>query len=139
MSVVLVHGDRVRPDIVEGASQTTIRRLLDTLDGAIRFELSLFELQPYGSAPTHQHAWEHEVFVLGGKLFVELPAEGRRLLLHSWDAIFIPPGERHGFTTEDKGARFLLVTPALRPLAGGGLLSMEPELQCEQESGEELR
>ncbi len=126
-SVVLVHGDRVRPETVHGATQTTIRRLLDALDGAIRVELSLVELQPHGSVPIHQHPWEHQVFVLGGVLLVELPSEGRRAALHGWDVVFIPAGEMHGFTAEEKSARFLEMTPARRPQADSELQSVESE------------
>ncbi len=95
-----------------------MRRLIDTLDGAHQFALSLWELAPNGSMPVRHHDWEQEVFVLGGRLHLELPGEGRRLALRGGDVVFVPRNEEHGFTTEDKGARFLVVAPAEQPARG---------------------
>ena len=36
-------------------------------DGAPRFAMRVFEVQPGSSTPFHTHAWEHEVFILSGR------------------------------------------------------------------------
>jgi quercetin dioxygenase-like cupin family protein len=136
MSVVLVHSDQVAPDTVRepGARHATIRRLIDTLDGAHHLVLNLLELAPNGSIPVRHHDWEHEVFVLGGKLFLELPGEGRRLTLKGGDVVLVPRNEKHGFTTEEKGARLLLLAPAEQPPALTGSPSEGSTQRKEQAS-----
>ncbi|HET6214443.1 MAG TPA: cupin domain-containing protein [Micromonosporaceae bacterium] len=105
----------------------TIRRLIDTPDGADRFLMSLFELEPNGATPPHYHDWEHEIYVLSGSLRVQLPNENREVALAPGDAVFIPRGEAHGLITgSDESARLLLVAPAERPPVRSVFLSEEP-------------
>lgn len=123
------HAFDVRTDIVRepGAKQVTIRRLIDTPDGADRFLMSLFELAPDGATPPHYHEWEHEIFVLSGTLHVDLPAEGKQIPLKQGDVVFIPRGEQHGLATgPGETARLLLVAPAERPPVRSVFLSDEP-------------
>jgi len=125
----VVHAADVPTDIVRepGAKQVTIRRLIDTPDGADRFLMSLFELAPNGATPPHYHEWEHEIYVLSGTLRVELPAEKRMIPLKEGDVVFIPRGEQHGLSTgPDESARLLLVAPAERPPVRSVFLSDEP-------------
>jgi quercetin dioxygenase-like cupin family protein len=125
----VAHSGDVPADIVRepGAKQVTIRRLIDTPDGADRFLMSLFELAPSGATPPHYHDWEHEIYVLDGTLHVELPAEGRKIPLERGDVVFIPRGEQHGLATgPDERARLLLVAPAERPPVRSVFLSEEP-------------
>lgn len=114
----LIKEGQIPADIVRepGAVGATIRRLIDTTDGADRFVLSLFELAPSGSTPPHYHDWEHEVYVLDGVLQLELPAEGKTIALKPGDAVFIPRDEQHAFTaTANDHAKFLVVAPTERP------------------------
>src|SRR5437763_1062332 len=114
----IVHAADVPTDVVRepGAKQVTIRRLIDTPDGADRFLMSLFELAPSGATPPHIHEWEHEIYVLSGSLRVDLPNENRSIALKEGDVVFIPRGEAHGLATgPDETARLLLVAPAERP------------------------
>lgn len=125
----IVHSADVPQDIVRepGAKQMTIRRLIDTPDGADRFLMSLFELAPDGASPPHYHDWEHEIYVLSGSLRVQMPAEGREVALAQGDVVFIPRGEQHGLITgPDESARLLLVAPAERPPVRSVFLSEEP-------------
>jgi quercetin dioxygenase-like cupin family protein len=125
----IVHAEDVARDIVRepGAKQVTIRRLIDTTDGADRFLMSLFELEPGGATPPHYHDWEHEIYVISGSLRVQLPSEGREVPLRQGDAVFIPRGEAHGLVTgPDESARLLLVAPAERPPIRSVFLSDEP-------------
>ncbi len=123
-----VRSQDVPADIVRepGAKQATIKRLIDTTDGADRFVLSLFELLPNGSTPPHYHDWEHEVFILSGVLQLVLPAENRTVDLHAGDVVFIPRGEPHGFISgADEGCRFLVVAPTERPPVSNFFLSKD--------------
>jgi quercetin dioxygenase-like cupin family protein len=120
-----------------GAKQVTIRRLIDTPDGADRFLMSLFELAPNGATPPHYHDWEHEIYVLEGSLQVELPSENRKIPLKRGDVVFIPRGEPHGLETgPDERARLLLVAPAERPPVRSVFLSDEPYQFDESLSGD---
>lgn len=124
------HSNDVPTDIVRepGAKNVTIRRLIDTPDGADRFLMSLFELGNNGATPPHYHDWEHEIYVLEGSLSVELPDEGnKKISLVQGDVVFIPRGEPHGLSTgPDEAARLLLVAPAERPPVRSVFLSDEP-------------
>jgi quercetin dioxygenase-like cupin family protein len=125
----VVHDTDVPQDIVRepGAKQVTIRRLIDTPDGADRFLMSMFEMASDGATPPHYHEWEHEIYVLDGSLHVELPNEGTRVPLRRGDVVFIPRGEPHGLVTgPDETARLLLVAPAERPPVRSVFLSEEP-------------
>jgi N,N-dimethyltransferase len=125
----LINASEVPQDIVRepGAKQVTIRRLIDTPDGADRFLMSMFELGRSGATPPHQHEWEHEIYVLSGSLRLELPEEGRALALRAGDVVFIPRGEPHGLATgPDETARLLLVAPAERPPTRSVFFSDKP-------------
>lgn len=125
----LIRSSEVPQDIVRepGAKQVTIRRLIDTPDGADRFLMSMFELGRDGATPPHEHEWEHEIYVLSGSLRLELPAERRAIALRPGDVVFIPRGEPHGLATgPDETARLLLVAPAERPPTRSVFYSDDP-------------
>jgi quercetin dioxygenase-like cupin family protein len=124
-----VHRINVRAEIVRelGAKQTTHRKLIDTPDGADRFVLTEFEVEPDGSTPPHHHDWEHEIYVLEGQMGLVLPAEGRSEQVKEGDAIFIPRNEPHGFVTgPGQRCRFLVVAPSERPPVRSVFLSEDP-------------
>ena len=50
----------------EGASKLKVRWLITKDMGAENFAMKLFEMEPGGYSPDHQHPWEHEVFILKG-------------------------------------------------------------------------
>jgi quercetin dioxygenase-like cupin family protein len=125
----VIHASDVPTDIVRepGAKQVTIRRLIDTPDGADRFLMSMFELAENGATPPHYHDWEHEIYVLSGSLHIDLPSENRRIELSEGDVVFIPRGEAHGLATgPGETAKLLLVAPAERPPVRSVFLSDEP-------------
>lgn len=124
-----IRSQEVATDVVRepGAKQATIKRLIDTTDGADRFVLSLFELMPNGSTPPHYHEWEHEIFILQGTMQLMLPHEKRMVQLQAGDVIFIPRNEPHGFMTgADETCQFLVVAPTERPPIRNYFLSEEP-------------
>lgn len=127
------HESDAPTDIVRepGAKQATLRRLIDTTDGADRFLMSIFELAPNGATPPHYHEWEHEIYILSGSLSVDIPAKNgessKKIPLRQGDVVFIPRGEPHGLSTgPDQEARLLLVAPAERPPVRSVFLSDEP-------------
>ena len=125
----VVHAWDVPTDIVRepGAKQVTIRRLIDTPDGADRFLMSLFELSENGATPPHYHDWEHEIYVLSGSLHIDLPSENRSVQLREGDVVFIPRAEAHGLATgPGETAKLLLVAPAERPPVRSVFLSDDP-------------
>ena len=124
-----MRSQEVASDIVRepGAKQATIKRLIDTTDGADRFVLSLFEVKPNGSTPSHYHEWEHEIFILQGTMQLILPHENRTVNLQAGDVIFIPRNEPHGFMTgADETCQFLVVAPTERPPIRNYFLSEDP-------------
>ncbi|GHO50247.1 cupin domain-containing protein [Ktedonospora formicarum] len=132
-----VRSQDVPSDVVRepGAKQATIKRLIDTTDGADRFVLSLFEVTPNGSTPPHYHDWEHEIFIVDGSMTLQLPDEKRDVKVSAGDVVFIPRNEPHGFITgADETCRFLVVAPTERPPIRNYFMSEDP-YQYEETAG----
>ena len=109
------HLTDVKEEFVTKASstKTTVRWLITKDDGAKNFATRRFEIQPGGQVGLHEHAEDHQIFVLKGKcqLFDE---NGNKIELKNGDAIYIPPNEKHGF--ENNGSEpfaFICVIPYL--------------------------
>ncbi len=129
----VTHFDKIELENVdiEGAKNTKIRWLIAQKDGAPNFAMRMFEVQPGGYTPYHQHDWEHEVFVLEGE--GALVTEEKEIPFKAWDVIYIDPNMWHRFkNTGDTIMRFLCVIPHepnykklreeeenLNPFAGG--------------------
>jgi quercetin dioxygenase-like cupin family protein len=79
----------------DGVKDTTIRWLITKKDGAKIFTIRLFEMQPGGYTPLHQHDWEHEVFIVKGS--GELRDKKHTYSLKQGDVIFVKPMEWHQF------------------------------------------
>lgn len=107
-----VHYSEVKEEIPkeEGVKDTTIRWLILDKDGAKNFAMRLFEVQPNGYTPLHQHDWEHEVFILEGNGKTKNKKEEESF--KQGDVFFIPPMEWHQFiNTGKKTLRFLCLIP----------------------------
>jgi quercetin dioxygenase-like cupin family protein len=72
-----------------------VRWLVDETLGAPTFAMRQFEIAPGGETPRHDHAWEHEVFILSGAGVV-VTEEGEEPFAPG-DVVFMPGGERHQF------------------------------------------
>jgi quercetin dioxygenase-like cupin family protein len=108
----VVHSAEVaaRPVEEEGARNTTVRWLISRPEGAANFAMRLFELAPGGCTPLHEHAWEHEVFVLDGR--AEVVQDSGPTPITPGDAVLVLTGERHQFrNTADTPARMLCMIP----------------------------
>ncbi len=99
------------PVEVEGAKNVQIRWLISKEDGAENFAMRMFELQPGGFTPLHEHRHEHEVFVIEGQgVFVY---EGKEYKFNADYVIFVPPNKEHQFkNTGDSILRMLCLIPA---------------------------
>ena len=79
----------------EDSQGVTIRLMISEGDGAPTFSTRYFEIAPGGYTPRHSHAWEHEVFVIGGQGSVT-GREGVKPLT-AGTSVFVPGGEEHQF------------------------------------------
>jgi quercetin dioxygenase-like cupin family protein len=92
----------IAPDPVgeEGASGITVRWVITEKDGASNFSMRVFEVEPGGYSPYHEHPWEHEVFILEGQ--GDLVQGNNEVPFSKGDVIFIPPDEEHQLRNTSK-------------------------------------
>jgi quercetin dioxygenase-like cupin family protein len=108
----LAHFNQIelQPVNIEGAAGTKIRWLIAQKDGAPNFALRMFEVDPGGHTPYHQHAWEHEVYCLEGK--GTLVFEGNEYPFQAQDTMYIDPNKMHQFKNAGEGVmKFLCIIP----------------------------
>mgnify|MGYP001427320878 CR=1 FL=1 len=99
-----------QPVAVEGAKDVRIRWLVHAPDGAKNFYLRQFELAPGGHTPRHQHAWEHEVYILAGGGSA-VSGQGERPLAPG-TALYVEPNEIHQFQAGPEGLKLLCIIPS---------------------------
>lgn len=113
----IAHFDQVKlePVNAEGAIGTQIRWLIAQQDGAPNFAMRMFEVEPEGQTPYHEHAWEHEVYVLEGEGVLQ--TERGDLPFKANDVIYVDPGMSHAFRNVGSGLmKFLCIIPHENPL-----------------------
>ena len=99
-----------KPVEVDGADGVEIRWLISKEDGAPNFAMRMFEIQPGGHTPYHQHPHEHEVFVVAGHGVVV--DEGKERPIGPEDVVFVPGGTTHNFkSTGGSVLRILCLIP----------------------------
>jgi tRNA-Thr(GGU) m(6)t(6)A37 methyltransferase TsaA len=102
----------VAAEAVEGIAGISVRWLWAAGDEGPTFSLRLFEMEPGTSSPYHQHAHEHQVYVLSGQAL--LRGESQSYNLRAGDTALVLPHEEHQFTnTGDQTLRFLCAIPQL--------------------------
>lgn len=79
----------------KGIKDVKVRWVISKNDGAKNFAMRVFEIQPSGYTPLHQHDWEHEVFILEGEGVVKNKEKEEQF--KQGDILFIPPLEWHQF------------------------------------------
>lgn len=106
------HYTEIPPETVEdGAKGVCIRWLITEKMGARNFVMRHFEIGPQGFTPQHQHAWEHEVFILSGEGTLA-GAKGEKGF-RAGDFIFVQSGEMHQFRNAGaEPVRMLCLIPA---------------------------
>ena len=86
------------------------RDVITADDGAPRFCMRIFELEPGSSTPSHSHWWEHEVFVLSGRGVV-VGEQGETPIAKD-SVVFVAPDELHCFVNKgNEPLRFICVIP----------------------------
>ena len=94
----------------QGIKDVKLRWLISKEDGAKNFAMRLFEIQPNGYTPLHQHEWEHEVFILEGNGTIK--NNGEDTVFKQGDVFFVPPMEWHQFiNTGKEKLKFLCLIP----------------------------
>ncbi len=88
----------------------SIRWVIGKPEGAPNFAMRVIEFQPGAVFATHQHPYEHEIFVLEGEGVAEGP-DGE-VQMRPGVALYIPPDEPHGYrNTGERVLRFICVIP----------------------------
>ncbi len=88
----------------------TIRWLIGQPEVAPTFAMRVVEFAPGAVFPWHEHAYEHEIFVLEGEGIAEGP-DGS-VPMRAGSALYVPPDERHGYRNTGRGPlRFICVIP----------------------------
>ena len=86
------------------------REVINADDGAPRFCMRVFDIEPGSSTPSHSHWWEHEVFVLSGKGVVM--SGDKETPIDKDSVIFVAPDEHHCFVNNSHEIlRFICVIP----------------------------
>ena len=108
---VVHHTDVACESVAEnGAAGVSVRWVISKADQAPNFYMRVFEVEPGGHTPSHEHPWEHEAFVLEGVGCLTRPNE--QTPLSRGDVVFVPPGETHQFkNTGDQPMKFICVIP----------------------------
>ncbi len=105
------HWKEVEPQVFEGEDVKAVKRvLIGRKFGAPNYVMRLFTLPVGGFTPFHSHPWEHEVFVLKGR--VRLKGDGEEYILEEGNFALVMPNEKHGFENIGDGeAMFICVIP----------------------------
>jgi quercetin dioxygenase-like cupin family protein len=83
-----------------GADGLTVRWVINASQGASKFAMRVFELDPGKGSAFHKHENEHETYVLAGSGELETPEE--MVELKEGSVIFIPAQESHRFRNTGK-------------------------------------
>jgi tRNA-Thr(GGU) m(6)t(6)A37 methyltransferase TsaA len=104
----------VNAEPVEGVPGVTVRWLWVAADDGPTFSLRLFEVEPGASTPYHQHAHEHEVYILNGQAI--LRSESQEYALRVGDTALVMPHEQHQFSNDSPTSlQFLCAIPQIKP------------------------
>ena len=95
---------------VEGSPGVSIRWVIGENVDAPNFAMRIIDIDPGSSTEYHQHAWEHEVFVLDGSTTVT--HKDGKTEVGQGDCVYVEPNEIHNFTNNGNAiARIICVIP----------------------------
>lgn len=96
-----------------GASKVTMRLMVGRDDGAPNFAMRLFEVQPGGYTPRHQHNYEHEILIMQGQAAVGTSTdETKDTSAKAGDVLYIPANQTHQFrNTGQDILKFMCLVP----------------------------
>ena len=114
---------------MDGAANTKVRQLLGSNVEAANFAMRMFEIDPGGHTPRHQHDYEHEIYVLEGQGVVY---EGEtEHALKPGDVVYVHPNDVHQFRNSgDSTMKMLCLIPNS---ATGKQIKVVPECGVENE------
>lgn len=99
-----------KPVVMEGADKARMRLVIGKDHGAPTFYMRIFEVEPGGHTPYHQHPFEHENYIMDGK--GELVRVDGKEPLKPGDIVFIPGGVMHQYRNAGKEVfRFICLIP----------------------------
>jgi len=111
MKIRPIKAHRQEPVNAPGAKAARIRILIGPDDGADKFHMRHFEVEPGGCTPHHQHDYEHEILVLKGT-GVAKSEQGDRPF-KAGDVVYVAPNENHQFcNTGKETCEFICLIPA---------------------------
>ncbi len=85
-------------------------RILIGEDDAPTYIMRVFEVDPGGVIPRHEHPWEHEIFVLKGRMRVKIGDD--EYDVGEGYAIYIPPNVPHEYINDtDDTVIFICTIP----------------------------
>ena len=86
------------------------REVINADDGAPNFSMRVIDIEPGAATPSHEHSWEHEVYVLSGRGVV-VGGQGETPIAKD-SVIFVLPNEHHCFINTGNGPLcFICVIP----------------------------
>jgi len=96
---------------LDGARSVSLRMMIGPEDGANRFHMRHFTVEPKGHTPRHRHDYEHEVLILRGTATVV--SEDGEHSAGPRTTVFVPANEEHQFRNEgDDPLEFICLIPA---------------------------
>jgi len=99
-----------QPMTMPGAQRVQMRLMVGRGDGAPNFAMRLFDVEPGGQTPHHQHNYEHEIMVLEGQ-GVAMSGDTPHPV-SAGDVLFVPANQMHQFrNTGDTTFRFMCMVP----------------------------
>ena len=100
----------VKYETVDAADGMRKGVLLDDTDGAPRFAMRRFVLEPGASVPEHTNDVEHEQYVLAGEYTVGI--DGETYEVSAGDSLLIPAGAVHWYDNPgDEEGAFICAVP----------------------------
>jgi quercetin dioxygenase-like cupin family protein len=100
----------VHAEEAPGFPGVSLRWVISEREGAGRFAMRVFEVEPGAEIPLHDHWYEQEMFVLDGEGVACTP-EGETPM-RPGAVLWVAPHERHGFRNAGDGVlRFICCVP----------------------------
>ena len=99
-----------QPMTMPGAEKVQMRLMIGRDDGAPTFAMRIFDVEPGGQTPHHQHNYEHEIMVLDGR-GVAMSGDSPHPV-QAGDTLYVPANEKHQFrNTGQDTFRFMCIVP----------------------------
>ncbi len=110
MKVKKIEGEPQEPVGMEGASGVRMRMLIGPAEQARNFHMRHFHVEPGGHTPHHEHPYEHEILILGGRGVAR--SDAGDVEVGPGHVIWVPADERHQFRNAgDEAFEFICLIP----------------------------